>query len=303
MSQWIHLDFLDAQRVLYIVFDIIIAVGLITALRFFSGWVSHVKSIPELAVKDNFAFGLSLAGGILALAIMLTGIVAENIATSLWEQIRLVFGYGVLGVALIKLGRSIQDHWFLRGLSIQNEVIKGNIAAAIVDIANALVTAMVVRSVVVWVDIQGLAGLMSVVATFLGAQLVIGAMTLFWMHVFHRRHPQHFFTQALASNKIAVATRYACHTLGAAFALSAASGVVRFYSEGIVAQLISLLVWLVCGSLLCLTISMLARLSRRIILAGVNIAHEIDEEDNLAIAAVEGALYLGLGFYFLALLG
>lgn len=301
MSQWIHLDFLDTQRILYILFDIVIAIGLIAGLRFFSGWVSHARSIPELAVKDNFAFGFSLAGGILALSIMLTGIVAENVAYSLGEQIRVFLGYGILGVALIKLGRSIQDRWFLRGLSIQSEIIRGNMAAAIVDVANALVTAMVVRSVVVWVDIQGFSGLVSVVATCLGAQLVIGAMTLFWMHVFHRRHPKHFFTQALENNQIAVATRYACHTLGAAFGLSAASGVVKFYSEGFWAQCISLLAWLVCGSLLCMTISLLARLSRRVILTGVNVAQEIDDQDNLAIASVEGALYIGIGFYFLAL--
>lgn len=303
MSQWIHIDFLDAQRLLYVFFDIVIAVGLITAMRFFSGWVSHVRSIPELAVKDNFAFGLSLAGGILALAIMLTGIVAENVAQTLGEQVRVTLGYGILGVALIKLGRSIQDRWFLRGLSIQAEIIRGNLAAAVVDVANALVTAMVVRSVVVWVDIQGLSGLISVVATCLGAQLVIGAMTLFWMHVFHRRHPKHFFTQALENRQVALATRYACHTIGAAFALSAGSGVVRFYSEGVLAQMVSLVAWLVCGSILCLTISVLARLSRRVILSGVNIAQEIADEDNLAVAVVEGALYLGIGFYFLALFG
>lgn len=303
MSQWIHLDYLDTQRLLYIIFDISIAIGLILALRFFSGWVSQVRSIPELAVKDNFAFGLSLAGGILALVIMLTGVIAENVAQTLGEQIQLVLGYGVLGVALIKLGRSIQDHWFLRGLSIQDEIIRGNMAAAVVDIANALVTAMVVRSVIVWVDIQGIAGLINVVTTCFGAQLVIGAMTLRWMHVFHQRHPQSTFCDALKNNRIAVATRYACHTLGAAFGLAAASGVVRFYNEGVSAQIISLFAWLVCGSILCLLISGLARFTRRIILTGVNIAEEIDEQDNLAIAAVEGALYLGIGFYLLAVLG
>ena len=303
MSQWIHLDFLDAQRILYIVFDVFIAIGLITALRYLSGWVSHVRSIPELAVKDNFAFGVSLAGGILALVIMLTGIVAENVANSLFEQVRVVLGYGLLGVALIKLGRSIQDRWFLKGISIQDEIIKGNMAAAIVDVANALVTATVVRSVVVWVDVQGIWGLASVVMTCLGAQIVIGIMTKFWMHVFHRRHPKHFFTDALHNKQIAIATRYACHTIGASLALSAGSGVVRFYAEGIGAQALSLLAWLICGIVLCLCISGLARLSRRFILAGVNIAQEIDDQNNLAIAAVEGALYIGIGFYLLALLG
>ncbi len=303
MSQWIYLDFIDTQRIIYIFFDIFIAIGLITALRYFSGWVSHVKSIPELAVKDNFAFGISLAGGILALAIMLTGIISENVAVTLFEQVRVVFGYGVLGVALIKIGRSIQDRWFLKGISIQDEIIKGNMAAAIVDVANALVTATVVRSVVVWVDVQGLSGLFSVLATCLGAQLVIGVMTKFWMHVFHRRHPKLVFTDALQNRHIAIATRYACHTIGASLALSAGSGIVRFYAEGVVAQAISLATWMLCGIVLCLFISGLARISRRFILSGVNIAQEIDDQNNLAVAAVEGALYIGIGFYLLALLG
>jgi len=302
MSQWIYLDYLDVQRLTYILFDILILVSLIAALRFFSGWVSHVRSIPELAVKDNFAFGVSLAGGILALVIMLSGLVSKNTAVSLMEQIRLVLGYGILGVALIKLGRSIQDHWFLRGLSIQDQIMRGNMAAAIVSVANALVTAMVVRSVVSWVDIQGFKGLLSVLGTCFGAQLVIGVMTMFWMHVFHRRHPQHLFTEALNQGHIAIAVRYACHTLAAAFALSAGSGIVRFSSDGWM-QAVSLLVWLMCGSLLCLCISGLARVSRRVILSGVNIAQEVDDQNNGAVAAVEGALYLGIGFYFMAILG
>ena len=176
-------------------------------------------------------------------------------------------------------------------------------AAALVDVANAIVTAMVVRSVVVWVDIQGGAGLITVIVTCFGAQMVIGAMTRFWMYVFHRRHPRSYFAEALKNNQIAIATRYACHTIGASFALSAGTGIVQFYSDGIMDQAISFGVWFMCGSILCAVVSILARLSRRVILIGVNIAEEIDEQNNLAIASVEGALYLGIGFYFLALFG
>jgi len=303
MSEWIHIDFLDSQRLLYIGVDIAIALVLILMLRFLSGWVSHVKSIQEIAIKDNFAFGISLAGGILALIVMLTGVVTENTAQTLGLQIRIFAGYGLLGVGLIKIGRSIQDLLVLRGVSIQEEIIKGNMAAAIVDVANALVTAMVVRSVMLWVNIQGLEGLLSVLMIFLGAQIVIGIMTLWWMKVYHRRHPAAFFTDALKNNHIALAARYAFHTVGASFALAAAAGIVNFYAENYLDRFISLIAWIICGIIMCALISIISRIGRRVILAGVDVADEIDIQNNLAVAAVEGTLYLSIGFYVFSIFG
>lgn len=302
MLDYIHIDFFDGHRLGFILLDIAIAIGLILTLRFLSGWVSHVKSLDELAKRDNFAFGISLAGGILALIVMMTGLVSENFTGHLGDQLRLLIGYGVLGVALIKCGRMIQDLIVFRGISIPEEILKGNKSAAILDLANALVTAMVVRSVMAWVDIQGITGVVGVIGTFLGAQLVVGCMTLWWMNVYHRRHPEGYFTQAIQNDNRALATRYACHTLGASLALGGASGMIYFDAAGFIAQGISVIVWLVCGILLCGLISLLARFGRLFILSGVNIAEEVDVQDNLAVALVEGALYLSIGLYFFALL-
>ena len=48
-------------------------------MRFLLGLTSQVNSTEELAQKDNFAFGVSVAGSILALGIVLTGaITGEN---------------------------------------------------------------------------------------------------------------------------------------------------------------------------------------------------------------------------------
>ncbi|MBT5230000.1 MAG: DUF350 domain-containing protein, partial [Methylococcales bacterium] len=46
---------------------------LFISLRLLKGFIANVSTSDEIAEKDNAAFGVSFAGGITALAIMLTG--------------------------------------------------------------------------------------------------------------------------------------------------------------------------------------------------------------------------------------
>ncbi|MDG1847813.1 MAG: hypothetical protein P8J35_04190, partial [Candidatus Marinimicrobia bacterium] len=57
----------------YLAIDISIAILLLGAMRFISGLSAKVNSTEELAQKDNFAFGISVAGSVAALGIVLTG--------------------------------------------------------------------------------------------------------------------------------------------------------------------------------------------------------------------------------------
>ena len=81
MNALIELVGVNQELLVYLVIDITIAILLLGAMRFLLGLTSKVNSTEELSQKDNFAFGVSVAGSIFALGIVLTGaITGENAA-------------------------------------------------------------------------------------------------------------------------------------------------------------------------------------------------------------------------------
>ena len=56
-----------------IALDLAVAVAAICVLRYGAGLLFGVDTKDELAEKDNFAFGIALAGGMAAVALILAG--------------------------------------------------------------------------------------------------------------------------------------------------------------------------------------------------------------------------------------
>ena len=61
--------------------------------------------------------------------------------------------------------------------------------------------------------------------------------------------------------------------------------------------------WLVYALLLAAALVVAALIARKAILFGVNVVAEVDEQNNIGVAAIEAAIYLGLGVVIQALLG
>ena len=112
------IDFVGVNQelLIYLAIDITIAIMLLGAMRFLLGLTSQVNSTEELAQKDNFAFGVSVAGSILALGIVLTGAITGENAPSYTMEIIGMLAYGTYGLVLIKVGRIIQDKVALQHL-------------------------------------------------------------------------------------------------------------------------------------------------------------------------------------------
>ena len=127
--------------------DLTIAVVMIAGLRFLTGLVANVNSAEELASRDNFAFGIAMAAGVISLALMLTGAVSGEPSETYLKEVVGVLSYGVLGLVLIKVGRLLQDKLLFTEFEIQNEIKQGNLAAALVDAANTIATGLVLRAV------------------------------------------------------------------------------------------------------------------------------------------------------------
>ena len=97
MNTFIEITGLNQELLIFLAIDITIAIILLGAMRFISGLSAKVNSTDELAKEDNFAFGISVAGSVAALGIVLTGaITGENAESYLMEIIGMA-SYGIFG--------------------------------------------------------------------------------------------------------------------------------------------------------------------------------------------------------------
>ena len=53
----------------YLLIDMAVAIILLGGIRYTMGVIGNVDTKEELATKDNFAYGISLAGGVTAMGI------------------------------------------------------------------------------------------------------------------------------------------------------------------------------------------------------------------------------------------
>ena len=296
MEQLMDIDIFIYQ-ILFI--DLVIAVAMIAALRFLSGVVANVSSTEELATRDNFAYGIAMAGGILSLALMLTGAVSGQPGSTYLNEIISVLAYGILGLLLIKVGRWMQDKIVLRGIELQDQIRAGNLAAALVDAANTIATGLMLRAVMLWVETDALSGLLLVLSAFVSVQILLAIVASYRGWVYSRRHDGSSLQLALSDGQTALAIRFFGHLIGVALAVTAASGIVAYYTEEIA---LALLRWVGVALILTIFLSLIASLARKIVLLGVDVVEEVDNQNNVGVAAIEAAIAIAVGLFFVALL-
>ena len=295
MEQLMDIDIFIYQ-ILFI--DLVIAVAMIAALRFLSGVVANVSSTEELATRDNFAYGIAMAGGILSLALMLTGAVSGQPGSTYLNEIVSVLAYGILGLLLIKVGRWMQDKIVLRGIELQDQIRVGNLAAAVVDAANTIATGLMLRAVMLWVETDALSGLLLVLSAFVSVQVLLAIVASYRGWVYSRRHDGSSLQLALNDGQIALAIRFFGHVIGVALAVTAASGIVAYFTEDIA---LALLRWVGVALILTIFLSLIASLARKIVLLGVDVVEEVDNQNNVGVAAIEAAIAIAVGLFFVAL--
>lgn len=294
----INFSAVDVYVYQIILINLVIAVGLLSGLRFVTGVVANVDSAEELATRDNYAFGIAMAAGIVALALMLTGAVSGEVSDTYLGEIVSVLAYGILGVILIKVGRLIQDKFVLTGIEIQEQIKSGNLAAALVDAANTLATGLVLRAVMLWVESDTLNGLVVVLAAFVITQLLMALVSKYRVLVYARRHDGESLQSVLEAGKVALAIRFLGHIFGVALAITAASGVVAYQTENLVMALVT---WTLVALVFAILVSLIAGIARKVVLFGVDVVEEVDNQNNVGVAAVEASISISIGLFFVAL--
>ncbi|MCH1923932.1 DUF350 domain-containing protein [Shewanella sp. C32] len=271
--------------------DLGIAVLLLTLMRYMQGWSAKVNSRDELAVRDNFAFGISTAGAVGALGIVLTGAITGAAAHSYAQEAIGMASYGICGLILIKLGRFVHDKIALNHVDKTAAILKGNISVAIVDAGAAMATALVIRAVLIWAEDLTVNTFIAIFSAFAVSQLMLVVLTRALEIFYRRRNQGHSLQQALEEGNTALALRHAGAMLAMGFTFNAASHFMVYDPTTYVTNLFG---WFVFSLMMLLVLSILLWVVKKLVLARIDLSDEIERQQNIGLAAVEMAISISI---------
>lgn len=283
--------------------DLAVAIAAMCALRFGSGLLFEVDTRDELAKKDNFAFGIVLGGGTLAVALILAAAASGNPALTFLTELKVVVIYAVVGLLLLKVGIVINDLVVFHKFSVKEQIQSGNCAAGVVQAANLVALSILIHGAMNWTDGGLVQSLASLVIVFLLSQLVVLAVTRTRSIIYAKRHDGEAWQKAIEGGNTALAVRYAGHLLGAALASSSAGGMVGFITGADATAWMAYAAWLVWAIILAIVLLALSMLAQWAFLAGIDVVEEVDNQQNIGIATIEATVFVGVGLIIRAIAG
>jgi len=299
LNTLLEITALNSDILIFLAVDLIIAIALLSAMRFVSGISANVNTTDELSKQDNFAFGISVAGSIAALGIVLTGAITGETAESLMMEIIGMLAYGILGLVLIKVGRVVHDKFALNKLNKTEQIIAGNLTIGIVDAAGAIATAIVIRAVLMWVYGLDVNTLVAILSGFVVSQAMLVIATRLKERQYAKNNQGDSLQEAFSNGQVALAIRYAGQVISTALAVTAASYFFSYSPETLVVNLIG---WLVFGVLMTLLVAMLTFVAKKIILWGINLVEEVDQQHNIGVASIEMAISISIALILTGLM-
>ena len=291
---------IDLDLGLYYLVDFIIALLVLSAMRFLAGAVSNVSAVDEISQKDNQAFGVSLAGAMIAVSLMLMGVVSGDAGYSLANEALSVIVFGAVGIVLMWITRIVFDRLSFPGLSIHDQIMQGNMAASIIDACNMIATAIIIKSAMTWVDGDMQTALLAVVLSFLGSQVIMALATLYRVKVYASRHAGEALHDAIEQNNVALSLRFGAYRIGIAIAVTAAFTAVDYDIEAFSSVF---LLWFGIALVLFVALTLIAIIIRHAVLHQINIAEEVGQQRNISVGVIEGSIYIVVGLLIAGLIG
>ena len=282
-----------------LIIDLIIAIGAISALRYLQALFAGVNADHELAQKDNHAFGLSTAGGAIAIALVMSAAISGDNSASFFSEIFTVVSFTLAGMLMLKMGMLINDKFLFNEIDIKQYVSDKNYSAGLLQAANLIALGIIIRAAINWVEGEGAFSLIMVLAIFIASQIPLLLVTRLRMMVYKKRNRVRTLQAALMSNNLALAIRYSGHVIGAALAVSVSSEIVFYLSSNAFASLIN---WLWVAIIMAAVLSGLALIVRKAVLPNINVGQEVDQQNNIGVAAIEAVIFIAVGIIMVALL-
>ena len=282
----------------YLVIDMAVAILLLGGIRFTMGIIGKVDTKDELSQKDNFAYGISMAGAVAAMGIALSGAITGELAGSYLIELTGMFIYGLAGLLLIKAGRYIHDKFALPELNKHKQILQRNISVSIVDAASVIATAIVVRAALIWVEGMDLQTFIALLSAWIVSQIMLVIIT----RIFEWRYARNngvTFQATLEAGQVALAIRYCGYLISTAMSVTAASYFVEYNVQNI---WVGVYQWAIMSVLLMVALTLLTMTAKFIVLWGINRREEVEDQQNIGIATIELATSFSIALLLMALM-
>jgi uncharacterized membrane protein YjfL (UPF0719 family) len=292
---------MTGQALGMLILDFVIVFAVLLCARVLYGLVAGIDVTEEMAGKNNHAVGISLAGATAGIGIMLSGVVTGTFSSTLGAEALSMVVYAAVGLVLMWLTRLIFDKVSLPSFSVKDEIARGNNAVAIVDAGNMVATAVMVRAVMNWSEGALSSGLMAVAVGYVATQVILTLTTVYRIRLFRMRNREGAgFQDVVRAGNMAVAMRFVGFQVGVALAVTAASGVAVFQAGG--DPIVQGLTWGGVSIVMAVILALLALVAERSVLAKINVAEEVDRQQNIGVALMEVGVYVAIGLILTNLL-
>lgn len=291
MDTLVKLVPLDSSLWTYVVIDFGIALALLLVLKWLNGAFRSNSVTEELGVKDNIAFGISLAGGMLSLCIVLSAVVGRHIGMGYSKAAMGMFIFGAVGITLLKVSQFIHDKLVLDRVDTEALIEQRSLSVALIDAASTVASAIVLRNIMLWVDGSDMNAIIAVTSGYLIVLTMLLMKTRLREMRYARDNQNGSFQGALREGNMALALEHSGSLLGTAIIVSSAQSLLIYLPDGYVSNVTG---WLVVSVVMTVGLHLLVVLSKGLILSGMSMKQEIDQQHNVGVASVSFVLSMGL---------
>ncbi len=262
------------------------------------GWLSGVSVRDEIAEKDNPAFGIALGSLFLGFLIIMSAATTGDDVVSYKKELLLMTAYGISGMIMLTLSKLLFDKISLLNFEMPDELRKRNISAAIIDGSNVIATALIIFAYMGWVKGTSLTTVFVVAYGWLISQIVLTVFNKIKESIFKSTIHKNFIEAIKADNK-AVAIRYSFYKISVAIAPLVAVSHYKFNETIAYWQATEIFLTTILLSTIYLTVPSLLK---KIIIPNVDFKDEINNQQNIGLAFIEGCIVLGLAILSYGLL-
>lgn len=295
METLVKINAFPPELWIYLLIDLAIALVLLMIIRTLSARLSGLNVADELSVQDNFAFGISLAGWILSLCIVLGSVVGRHVGQSYVDAAIGMFWFGLVSIALVRLGRFAHDKLVLNRLHKEEMIVEKNISVAVVDAASSIASAIMLRGILLWVEGTDLDAIVAVTSGFIVVLIVLLVKTRMYEARFASQNQNDSFQKTLRKGQLALAIEHSGNLIGTAIVVSASASLLIYTPETYVSNVTG---WLILSLLLVGALEVFVAAAKRIVLFGVDWKQEVDQQVNVGVAFIQLVLVVGIALIF-----
>ncbi|PHS55254.1 MAG: hypothetical protein COB03_10010, partial [Alteromonas sp.] len=283
MDALIKLVPLGSDLWIYLAIDVSIALALLVVMKWLTGLMRKNSVTEELGIKDNFAFGISIAGGMLSLCIVLSSVVGRHIGQGYSEAATGMVTFGIVGILLVKFGRFAHDKLVLNRVDTHAMISERSVSVALVDAASLVASAIVLKNIMVWVDGSDMNAIIAIVTGFSVVLTMLLVMTRILEVRYAKDNQNDSFQGALRKGQLALAIEHSGNLLGTAMIVSAAKNLLIYNPSGYVSNVTG---WLVVSVALAIALHILVLINKKVIMFGMNFRQEVDQQHNVGVASL-----------------